>query len=337
LEEPDCGLGVGFQGNLSGGLISGLPPFVRSYVDGTFVSGFYGLEDVSIGDVTAHNQRLALVNYTYWHGDGQTSGLLGLAYPYLTSLDGSDQNQPPYSPVFTTMWESRSIDPLFSIALSRSEENSGGTKQESYLALGGLPPVDVNEKTWARTPIHGMRAVPQWGFDTDEKGMYIIKPDAFVLEKGGDGADAGEVLVKNTTQIPILIDVGATLSYLPKGIHSSCNHSREMLILWTGLVNQLYAAFDPPAKYMSSGGLFYARCNATVPNFGVQIEQSIFYIAKEDLLRQTARDPTGEWCRIGVTDTDSPPHVLGVSFLTNVVAVFDVGESEMRFAARTKY
>ncbi|KAH6640149.1 aspartic peptidase domain-containing protein [Chaetomium tenue] len=294
--EPDCGLGVGFQGNLSGGRIPNLPPFVRSYVDGTFVSGFYGLEEVSIGDVTAHNQRLALVNYTYWHGDGQTSGLLGLAYPYLTSLDGADQNQPPYSPVFTTMWESQSIDPLFSIALSRTKESTSGIKPESYLALGGLPPVDVDEKTWARTPIHGMRAVPQWGFDTDEKGMYIIKPDAFVLEKGGDGADSGDVLVKNTTQIPILIDVGATLSYLPKG-----------------LVNELYAAFDPPARYMSSGGLFYALCNATVPNFGVQIEESVFYMAKEDLLRQTARDPTGEWCRIGITDTDSPPHVLGES------------------------
>lgn len=103
------------------------------------------------------------------------------------------------------------------------------------------------------------------------------------------------------------------------------------------LINQLYAAFDPPAKYMSSGGLFYALCNATVPRFGVQIEDSIFYMAPEDLLRQTARDPTGEWCRIGITDTDTPPHVLGVSFLTNVVAVFDVGQSEMRFAARKKY
>ena len=88
---------------------------------------------------------------------------------------------------------------------------------------------------------------------------------------------------------------------------------------------------------MSNGGLFYALCNATVPRFGVQIGDSTFYMAPEDLLRQTVRDPTKERCRIGVTDTDSPPHVLGVSFLTNVVAVFDVGKSEMRFAARTKY
>jgi hypothetical protein len=88
---------------------------------------------------------------------------------------------------------------------------------------------------------------------------------------------------------------------------------------------------------MSRGGLFYALCNATVPRFGVQMGDSTFYMAPEDLLRQTARDSTGEWCRIGVTDTDTPPHLLGVSFLTNVVAVFDVGKSEMRFAARKKY
>ena len=347
-KEANCGLGSGFKGNLSGGTIPDLL-FVRSYVDGTFVQGFYGLEEVRIGEITAHNQRLALVNSTYWRGDGQTSGLLGLGYPYLTSLDGAYPNQPQYDPVFTTMWKSGAIDPVFSIALSRDENqgnNTGGIvgsrkQEESYLALGGLPPTDVEEKTWTSTPIHAMNAIPQWGLVTEERGMYIIKPDAFVLQKGGNGSDAGVELVRNTTQLPVLIDVGATLSYLPTGKSSSF---RETLTLSAcvlteslGLVNQLYAAFDPPAQYMSNGGLFYALCNSTVPRFGVQIGDSTFYMAPEDLLRQTVRDPTNEWCRIGVTDTDSPPHVLGVSFLTNVVAVFDVGRSEMRFAARKKY
>jgi hypothetical protein len=219
LQKPNCGLGSGFKGNLSGGTIPDLPPFVRSYVDGTFVAGYYGREDVTIGGVTAHNQRIAIVNYTYWRGDGQTSGLLGLGYPYLTSLDGADQNQPPYDPVFTTMWKAGDIEPVFSIALSRSEDRgvSGmpqGLKKESYLALGGLPPVEFEEESWARTPIHGMDAVPQWGFETDEKGMYIIKPDAFVVGRGGGSGGAGG-LARNTTQLPVLIDAGSTLSVLP--------------------------------------------------------------------------------------------------------------------------
>lgn len=225
LQPPSCGLGSGFKGNLSGGIIPDLPPFGRAYVDGTFVQGFYGREDVTIGGVTAYGQRLGIVNYTYWHGDGKTSGLLGLAYPYLTSLDGSDPNQPPYDPVFTTMWKSGAIDPVFSLGLSRSNDVWNGTgsspgnakTEESYLALGGLPPLDVDQTTWARTPIEGMRAVPEWGFDTDEKGMYIIKPDAFVIRNLGNTTSTGSTVTRNTTQIPVLIDAGATLSYLPTG------------------------------------------------------------------------------------------------------------------------
>ena len=104
------------------------------------------------------------------------------------------------------MWKSGDIDPVFSVALSRNE-----SKEESYLALGGLPPIEVDETTWARTALHPMSAVPEWMFETEEKGLYIIKPDAYVI--GRSGGDT----VKNTTQIPVLIDVGATLSMLPKG------------------------------------------------------------------------------------------------------------------------
>ncbi|KAK4182961.1 putative eukaryotic aspartyl protease [Podospora australis] len=315
--KPDCGLGAGFQGNPSGGVIDNIP-FGRAYMDGTFVEGYYGYEDITIGGITASHQRIALVNYTYWSGDGRTSGLLGLAYPYMTSLDGPLQNQPPYDPVFTTMWKDELIDPLFSIALSRHENQGAGEgtgiQEQSYLALGGLPPVEVDEASWERTPILGVNAIPEWGFEEKDLGLYIIKPDGWVYGK------ESVPLVVNNTQVPVLIDAGATLSLLPRH-----------------LVQNLYAAFDPPAKYLSTNGLFFALCNATVPKFGVIIGKNTFYFSPDDLLRQTARDPSGEYCRIGVTDVSGGPYVLGVSWMTNVVAVFDIENTEMRFASRTKY
>lgn len=209
---PDCGLGQGFVGPLSGGNITS-HYFGRAYMDGTFVTGFFGYEDVSIGGLTAKHQQLALVNYTFWQGDGRTSGLLGLGYPYMTSLDGPEENMPVYDPVFTTMWKDKLIDPIFSIALSRSNEATsqhGQADEESYLALGGLPPVEVDEKTWARSEIQGIDAIPEWQFETKEKGLYIITPEGWVID-GNKNATA------NTTgTFPILIDVGATLSILPK-------------------------------------------------------------------------------------------------------------------------
>lgn len=82
------------------------------------------------------------MNKAAWFGDNFTSGLVGLAFPALTSaFSGSDPDQDQtglqisYNPVITTMVKDRLIVPLFSIALSRSTSiNSGGT-----LALGGLP------------------------------------------------------------------------------------------------------------------------------------------------------------------------------------------------------
>ncbi|KAK4162920.1 aspartic protease PEP3 [Cladorrhinum sp. PSN259] len=309
---PDCGLGAGFVGPLSGGNIT-THWFGRAYMDGTFVTGFFGYEDVTIGGVTAKHQQVALVNYTFWQGDGRTSGLLGLAYPYMTGLDGPEEGQPTYDPVFTTLWKDKLIDPLFSIALSRTSNEVAQPEKESYLALGGLPPTDVDDKTWAKSEIKGIDAIPEWGFDTKEKGLYIISPEGWVI-------DGNKNSTENKTSFPVLIDVGSTLSILPKSV-----------------VNPLYAAFDPPAKYLSSTGLFYALCNATVPKFGVKIGGNTFSFAPEDLLRQTVRDNSGDYCRIGVTDVSSGPYVLGVSWLTSVLAVFDVLNSEMRFASRIKY
>ncbi|KAK1759825.1 hypothetical protein QBC47DRAFT_420693 [Echria macrotheca] len=314
--KPNCGLGDGLKGDLSGGVVANVS-FGRAYVDGTFVSGYFGYEDVTLAGLTAKHQRLAIVNSTYWYGDGRTSGLLGLAYPYMTSLDGADASQPLYDPIFTTLWKDKLIDPVFSMALSRAADQTvkqpaaDEGHETSYLAFGGLPPVSYDAASWARTPILPMSAI---NMDTQELGLYLIRAESFVYGQKGN-------LTTNGTAWPVLIDAGSTLSVLPRS-----------------LVDKLYAAFDPPAKYMSFNGLFYARCDAKVPEFGVTFGNRTFFFAKEDLLRQSARDPTGEYCRIGVTDgPDDGSNVLGVTFLSSVVAVFDIGLHEMRFASRVAY
>lgn len=160
--------------------------FARSYVDGTYVSGYFGFDDVTVGGLTVRHQQLALVNDTYWYGDGETSGLLGLAYPLRTGVDG---NVAQYNPVFTSMWEDGLTQPLFALGLSRDPPNTTITatatnngsvaapttgQEASYMAFGGLPPVDYDASTWTRTPILGMDDEPGWGITTDVKGLYLI-------------------------------------------------------------------------------------------------------------------------------------------------------------------
>lgn len=93
-----------------------------------------------------------------------------------------------------------------------------------------------------------------------------------------------------------------------------------------------------PPQYLDNDGGYYAPCDARAPAFGVRVGGQTYYMGADDLLRQNARDvETDRLCRVGIEDADGGPYTLGVMFLTNVVAVFDVGHSEVRLAKRNPY
>lgn len=79
-------------------------------------------------------------------------------------------------------------------------------------------------------------------------------------------------------------------------------------------------------------------CNATAPNFGVQINGTVFTINPEDMILNQIFG--GEVCATGVSISavdDGGFNILGEVFLKNVVAIFDVGAGEMRFVAREEH
>ena len=191
------------------------------YGDETFVKGYYGFDDVTIGGLTAKHQQLGMVNYTYWFSaESKSSGLLGLAYPFMTGLDDVKHQ---YDPLFTTLWKQNLTRPMFSLALSR-DSHDPDHQAESYLAFGGVPPnVDYDESSWSRAPIRPLRNLDTWGvLDSDDRGLYVIKADAWVYGK------AGKELVANTTTAvkeSFAVDAGATLSVLP--------HGKSPLLVWS--------------------------------------------------------------------------------------------------------
>lgn len=235
-----CGFGKGFAGNLSGGNLPG-SRFDILYGDGTFASGYFGLSDVSIGGLTAKLQQLAVVNYTYWHSDGKASGLLGLAYPLMTSPEDSALE---YDPIFTSFWKQNLTRPMFSITLSRDDGTgdgdlagsaspaspgspgspgatttattaTGAKKNGSFLGFGGVPPVDYDASSWGQAPIQPLRTLDSWSFlKSKDRGLYVIQPDAVVA--GGRNLTT-KATDWNVTKInfPVVVDAGSTLSYLP--------------------------------------------------------------------------------------------------------------------------
>lgn len=70
-----------------------------------------------------------------------------------------------------------------------------------------------------------------------------------------------------------------------------------------------------------------------MPTLGVQINGTVFYINEADMLMQEFVDEATGYCLTGPQDGTSGPYILGDTFMNNVISVFDIGASEMRFAA----
>ncbi|ORY67756.1 aspartic peptidase domain-containing protein [Pseudomassariella vexata] len=306
--EDDCYFGPAFDGAFQYGEIPD-ENFNIAYGDGEFLTGVLGYEDVTVAGITVLHQEVGLVNYSYWFGDEVSSGLVGLAYPYLTSAyagtnasNDSLSNFVEYDPVFTSMVKQNLSAPLFSLALTRNSS-------EGYIAFGGLPPVDYAGE-FASTPIlkisinEPYKSIPQYEF-------YTIVPDSYTWKNATTSA----------SNIPIIVDSGTTLAYLP-----------------TNIAEPILAAYSPPAVYLENEGAYFAPCDATPPEFGITIGGTTFQIDPKDMIYTDIVDPDTGYCLAGIVDGgDEGSFILGGTFLNNVVAVFDVGAAEMRFAARVPY
>jgi len=313
--------------------------FRISYADGESLTGIMGYEKVTLANITVYNQTIGVVDQAAWNGDGVSSGLVGLAYPALTSAyNGTNitadtrASKVPYNPIFTNMYTYGNVEPLFTMTLKRGDGNS-------TLAIGGLPPAEPGYENaeFTSVPIEIMQLNP--GSDPvfkTQNSYYTITPDGFVyrnatssgsgnwtLTPGGPAnytsssdAQAPEEIL--TTNYPTIVDSGTSLVFLP-----------QAQVLYVN------AAFDPPATQDLESGYSVIPCNATAPEFGVIIAGKNFYINSEDMILDLGLG--NGMCASGVQNGGGGVNILGDVFMRNVIAVFDVGAAQMRFAPHVYY
>ncbi|KAH8881170.1 acid protease, partial [Thozetella sp. PMI_491] len=326
LSKEYCSFGPAFKGDFKNKTLP-RQKFSTRYGDGESVQGDFDLRDVTIAGITVKNQQIGLVSKVYSGGDGTTSGLMGLAYPLLTDIFSAgigettlgNKNQHEYDPIFTSMYKQKLVPPLFSMSMDKN--NSG------WLTFGGLPPVD-HAAEFASTPIK-MAEVYNVSSLRTEYSFYTIIADGYIYGN------------QNTTNLTIpaskwtnLFSIDAKVGQFPAIVDSGST----VMSLPTALSDAYAAQFKPAAVVNALTAEYWAPCTAKVPRFGVVIGGQTFFIAEADLLRQSSKlDWNGDgvmYCRLGVKDGYSGPFVLGDSFMNNVVSVFDVGASMMRFARR---
>ncbi|POR34284.1 Putative aspartic-type endopeptidase [Tolypocladium paradoxum] len=314
-DEAACGFGKPLIDDFGSGAINDLH-FSLKYGSGEKIVGPMGYSDIACGGVFVSHQQVGLANYTYWHGNNLTVGMLGLAYPSITSAFygeiGSEApwNAISYTPFLTSAIMQGAIDPVFSVAILKNSS-------EGMLAWGGLPPMDWQRGSFATTDL----IIREGASPADEPkanligqaetswrySFYTIIPDGI---KWGQTTD--------TTKFPYIVDTGTTMNYLPPP-----------------LAEAIAMAFQPRAVYLYQWGSYFAPCDAVPPRFAIIISGVEFWINPADLMYQDLQDPLTGYCAVAIASGGSGPYILGDVFLQNVIAVFDVGAAQMRFYSRS--
>lgn len=163
--------------------------------------------------------------------------------------------------------------------------------------------------------INDTRADSQLTYYTIIAEDYIINGEPFSKISADEVVPSGKIF-------PVIIDSGFTTSPLPPS-----------------LVTVFYDAFvhTPQLAEIEGQMMFAASCDTDiVPTFGVQIDGQTFEMSRETLLvaRMNTTENGTAMCALGLQPGIEEAGLLGDTFLSNVVAVFDVGNSEMRFAQR---
>ncbi|KAJ7466275.1 aspartic peptidase domain-containing protein [Mycena galericulata] len=303
--------------------------FNITYGDGEFLSGPVGFDAVTVGGVSVTGQEIGVPNLAAWEGDSVNTGLIGLAFPDLTSVynttdptKASAANNLPYNPFFISAVKQKKVkNPFFSVALDRgsfqAQENDTFEANLGFLALGGIAPVPVTN-TAVTVPIEGYSATT--GIPSGAPGstffFYTVDVEEFTFPGSSKLATA-----QNNT----ILDTGTTLNYVP-----------------TKVAAAYAAAFKPKAVLNNDEGGYIVACNATVPEFLVKIGGQTFSIDARDQLLPAGTDAHGNLiCFLGTQDGGPAVadniFILGDVFLHNVVATFNPVADQVTLTQRATY
>ncbi|KAG7114321.1 aspartic-type endopeptidase like protein [Verticillium longisporum] len=281
--------------------------FTLGYGSGERVSGPMGYSDLTVAGITVKQTQVGLANQTFWYGNNVTQGILGMAYPALTSAysgslsENRQAFQIPYAPFFTTMVQQGLSDASFSVALARNSSNG-------LIAWGGRTGLPTTGPTASTdlivANINPTRSETAWKYS-----YYTI-----IVE----GVQWGQTV--DSTHCAYIVDTATTLTYVPPQVAEAIAN-----------------AFEPAAMYMFSYGGYFAPCDAIAPRIAFHIGGEKFFINPVDMMWRHLKDPLTGYCQIGISTGGSGPYILGMTFLQNVEVEFDVGAAEVRFHGRQFY
>ncbi|KAJ7798934.1 acid protease [Mycena olivaceomarginata] len=273
--------------------------FNQTYGTSEYVAGPIALETVSVGGLEVSRQVVPIPDVASWTGDGILSGILGLAFPNETSLFNTSD------PTTASTKNHIPYDPFFFTAVKQKKvehpsETELYTPNLGLLAFGGIAPVPVIHNTSVTVPV---LAYPPTAAESKRQFLfYTLSIDSYNFPGSENVPEARNASLGNGTTI---LDTGT--------------------------------AFKPRPRTRRRG------CNATVPQFSVTIGGQAFSMDPRDQLVPFVTDAQGDvTCVLGTQAQGGPDiasdfHLLGDTFLRNVVATFNPIGRKITLTQRVAY
>ncbi|KAF2718426.1 acid protease [Polychaeton citri CBS 116435] len=293
--------------------------FNVSYADGEFLNGDMASERMTFAGITVPQQKFGVVDRAAWYGDGYSSGLIGFAYRSITSAyQGGTPSRDirgqavPYDPLFVSMYKQNLTTPLFSMAIRRDDSDGG------LMGIGGIP--DVKHGIFINAPIqpvgvNGTDGGIVYEFYSVTSGGFAVSADPRAQFNLFGNANPRKTTVL-ANQTSVIVDSGTSLMYVPEDVTQAA-----------------VTAFTPAATWSDNYMAYRVQCGATPPVFGVAISSKIFFVNPADMII----DIGGGVCISAVQSNHNGYSILGDAWMKNVLAVFDIGAQQMRFASRQFY
>jgi hypothetical protein len=316
LDQASCGFGPLYDsaiGEFSN--ITDVEFEISYFPEGETLQGSMGYAPITVGGLTVPKQEVALVDYAAWIGDTHSSGLIGLAYPPITSayLRSNDSVPVVYDPIFTTMVKEGIVKhAVFSLAVDRVPPGTSVSTPAGLLALGGLVPASYYELPFTSVPNEVTNNT-----GTDQLTWYTTTVEFLY------GLVNGTVVSGGTFQS--IVDSGTAPNFVPTAAAADMN-----------------AQFVPAAVYNDTLGYWVVDCDAKAPYAAYKIGGKVMPMDPKDMIVPSLNGLPGyeNVCFSAFADGGDPTEeamLIGEVWQHGYVVVYDQGNTMLHFANRKPY
>lgn len=288
--------------------VVGQDEFSISYVDGSSSKGDYFTDDFEIGGTSLSNVTMGLGEET-----DISYGLVGVGYAINEAIVGTEQS---YSAAYDNLPVQMQKEGLiatnaYSLWLNDLDASTGS------ILFGGID-TDKYEGDLSRIDI-----IPD-----SSSGRYTSF-EVYLTSVTANSSSGSDSLSSSEYPIPVVLDSGTTLSYLPTDL------ARQM---WTevGAIysSDLQSAILPCSMASSSGQFLFQFAGSEGPQIAVGMDELVLSLVT------SGSNPTfssGEYqgqeaCQFGVQNFSSDPFLLGDTFLRSAYVVYDLVNNQIAIA-----